>query len=79
MAPANPHVHPEKGFIELLQRTIARIANTIVQYEPVILLSSARDHRHIRMLMLWEKSAAASITPHNKSPRSDQSAGNCVA
>lgn len=42
--PVNRRVHPDKWFLEDLQRTIAEIANTISDFEPVVMLM-AEDHR----------------------------------
>jgi agmatine deiminase len=44
MWPVNRAVHPDKAFLGYLQQTIADIANTIVEFEPVIMLASAGDH-----------------------------------
>lgn len=41
--PVSRLVHPDPVFLEMLQRTIADIANTIVQFEPVVMLM-ADDH-----------------------------------
>ena len=49
--PASHRVHPEKDFLTLLQKTIARIANTIAEYEPVVLLAAQRHHDQIRRLV----------------------------
>ena len=39
--PANRDVHSERGFLRYLQETIADIANTISEFEPVVLLAAA--------------------------------------
>ncbi len=36
--PVSRIVHPDAAFLELLQLTIAEIANTIVEFEPVVML-----------------------------------------
>lgn len=43
--PVNRQVHPDKGFLNLLQQTIADIANSIVEFEPVTMLAAKADHR----------------------------------
>ena len=40
MWPASRKVHPDRVFLDILQDTIARIANTIAEFEPVILLAA---------------------------------------
>lgn len=42
--PVNRKVHPDPIFLDMLQRTIADIANTIVAFEPVVMLM---DKRHV--------------------------------
>jgi len=46
--PVSRQVHPDPVFLRLLQRTIAGIANTISDFEPVVLLASAKHHASIR-------------------------------
>ncbi|WP_343561822.1 agmatine deiminase family protein [Kiloniella sp. b19] len=57
--PARGLVHDEPEFLELLQGTIADIANAIAQFEPVILLAAAEEHRDARRMLseavtLWD-------------------------
>lgn len=59
MWPANRRVHPDRGFLRLVQQTIADIANTIAQFEPVILLADQAEHAKARKLLsdgvtLWD-------------------------
>lgn len=59
MWPVNRSVHPERAFLEHLQRTIAEIANAIAQFEPVILLAAPSDHARAKRLLsskvtLWD-------------------------
>jgi agmatine deiminase len=42
--PVNPTVHDDRQFLAALQSTIAKIANTIVDFEPVVLLAAAEHH-----------------------------------
>ncbi|MEO1159877.1 MAG: agmatine deiminase family protein [Pseudomonadota bacterium] len=42
--PNNRRVHPERAFLDILQQTIVDIANTIAEFEPVVLLAAAEDH-----------------------------------
>ena len=44
--PVSRSVHPDREFLDLLQRTIADIANTIGEFEPVVLLA-AKEHHNI--------------------------------
>lgn len=49
--PVNRLVHPDRLFLEDLQKTIAEIANTIAAFEPVVMLM-AKDHaRDARRLL----------------------------
>lgn len=41
--PVNREVHPDRAFLDMVQQTIADIANTIVDFEPVTLLMAAED------------------------------------
>lgn len=42
--PVNRRVHPDSEFLDILQQTIADIANTIVEFEPVTVLAALDDH-----------------------------------
>lgn len=42
--PANRRVHPDPVFLDMAQQTIADIANTISEFEPVTMLAAASDH-----------------------------------
>ncbi|MEO0620182.1 MAG: agmatine deiminase family protein [Pseudomonadota bacterium] len=46
--PVDRRVHPDRAFLEVLQKTIARIANTIVAFEPVIMLAASAHHTDVR-------------------------------
>ena len=48
MWPVSRKVHPDPVFLGILQRTIAEIANTISEFEPVIMLAAARDQSRAR-------------------------------
>ncbi|MGB0866522.1 MAG: agmatine deiminase family protein [Granulosicoccaceae bacterium] len=57
--PVSRDIYPERGFLELLQRTIARIANSIAEFEPVIMLAAKSNHQAARKLLsdsvvLWD-------------------------
>lgn len=57
--PVSRKVHPDREFLGALQHTIADIANTIAEFEPVILLAAKDDHRSARRLVsqsvdLWD-------------------------
>ncbi len=57
--PVHPEVHPERDFLDHLQRTIARIANTIADFEPVVMLMGAQHmagaKRHVsRAVEIWD-------------------------
>lgn len=59
MWPNSPAVYDDAQFLRQAQRTIALIANTISQFEPVILLAAADHHATIRALVsdrvtLWD-------------------------
>jgi agmatine deiminase len=41
--PVNRKVHPDGEFLDILQGTIADIANTIAEFEPVVLLMAPQD------------------------------------
>jgi agmatine deiminase len=52
-------VHPDAIFLDILQETIADIANTIAAFEPVVLLAAAEHHAAARNLLgagvtLWD-------------------------
>lgn len=49
--PVNRKVHPERAFLELLQQTIADIANTISEFEPVALLAAKQDHKRLHAMV----------------------------
>ena len=44
--PASRAVHPDRDFLDQLQQTISKIADTISQFEPVVMLAAAEDHGH---------------------------------
>ncbi|MBK4214726.1 agmatine deiminase family protein [Paracoccus caeni] len=46
--PVNREVHPDADFLYDLQDSIAEIASTIAEFEPVVILAAARHHRDIR-------------------------------
>lgn len=57
--PVNRGVHPDRIFLGMLQQTIANIANSIAEFEPVILLAAKEDHAKARKLLgsnveLWD-------------------------
>lgn len=57
--PVNRKVHPDPVFLRMLQRTIATIANTIAEFEPVVLLAAKSDHAAARKYLsssvkLWD-------------------------
>lgn len=57
--PVNRAVHPDGDFLDLLQETIADIANTIADFEPVVMLAARDDHRLARRRLadgvaLWD-------------------------
>lgn len=57
--PVNRRVHDDPVFLEILQQTIADIANTIAEFEPVVVLAAKSDHRAARGLLsrdvaLWD-------------------------
>ena len=57
--PVSPEVHPDADFLYDLQATIADIASTIAEFEPVVLLAAAEHHKAIRKLVsgqveLWD-------------------------
>ncbi len=48
MWPASRRVHPDPVFLSMLQKTIAQIAGTIAEFEPVYLLADKALHPQIR-------------------------------
>ena len=57
--PVNRRVHPDPVFLERTQKTIAAIANTIAEFEPVTMLAAAADHARARRWLsesvaLWD-------------------------
>ncbi|MCA0270683.1 MAG: agmatine deiminase family protein [Proteobacteria bacterium] len=57
--PVNPSVYDEADFLHDLQGTIADIASTIAEFEPVVLMAAAEHHKAIRKLVsgqveLWD-------------------------
>ncbi len=46
--PVSRKVHSDKYFLDLLQKTIADIANAIADFEPVIMLAANEDHGRAR-------------------------------
>ena len=57
--PVNRRVHPDPVFLRMLQDIIADIANTISQFEPVVMLADAGDHAGARKKLsadveLWD-------------------------
>ena len=57
--PVNPAVHDDPDFLFDLQATIAEIASTIAEFEPVVMLAAAEHHKAIKKLVagnveLWD-------------------------
>ncbi|MFK5997886.1 MAG: agmatine deiminase family protein [Rhodobacterales bacterium] len=57
--PNSATVYPDTYFLRMTQKTIAEIANTIAQFEPVVILAEAVEHARIRKLIsgniaLWD-------------------------
>ena len=57
--PVNRRVHPDRVFLEMAQGTIANIANSIAEFEPVTMLAAAPDHAAARAKLsakidLWD-------------------------
>ena len=57
--PNNRKVYRDRGFLRMTQQTIADIANTIVEFEPVVMLADKAEHGRIRKLIsenieLWD-------------------------
>lgn len=59
MWPVNRQVHPDHLFLDMLQDTIADIANAIAAFEPVVMLAAKADHAQARKRLsgdvaLWD-------------------------
>lgn len=57
--PVNRQVYPDSAFLDILQKTIADIANTISEFEHVVMLAPLSDHSSARKLLsdtaeLWD-------------------------
>ncbi len=57
--PVNRAVHPDREFLDILQETIAEIANAIADFEPVAMLADKSDHKAARKKLssrveLWD-------------------------
>ena len=57
--PVNREVHPDEGFLQDLQKTLANLANSIADFEPIVMLAAAEDHAGARKLLsktveLWD-------------------------
>ncbi|MCR9136722.1 MAG: agmatine deiminase family protein [Alphaproteobacteria bacterium] len=57
--PVNRKVHPDGMFLDILQDTIADIANAIAEFEPVVMLADHENHRVARKRLsdaveLWD-------------------------
>lgn len=57
--PVNRKVHSDVEFLEILQQTIADIANSIISFEPVVMLAHESDHAQARRILsdkveLWD-------------------------
>ncbi|MCW9032720.1 MAG: agmatine deiminase family protein [Rhodospirillales bacterium] len=57
--PVSRQVYQEKEFLSILQQAIADIANTIVEFEPVVMLAAKHHHKKMRLLLsskvvLWD-------------------------
>ncbi len=57
--PVSRKVHPDRVFLDILQNTIADIANVIVAFEPVVMLAARENHAAARKLLsagveLWD-------------------------
>ncbi|MDP7151454.1 MAG: agmatine deiminase family protein [Paracoccaceae bacterium] len=57
--PVSRKVYRDRTFLQMVQQTIADIANTIAQFEPVIMLADASDHASARAKLtdtieLWD-------------------------
>ncbi len=49
--PVNRRVHPDPVFLQMLQRSIADIANTISEFEPVVMLMDSKYRKQARALL----------------------------
>lgn len=49
--PVNPKVHPDRAFLDMLQQSIAGIANAISEFEPVVMLMDASYAKRARQLL----------------------------
>lgn len=49
--PVSRRVHPDHVFLELLQRSVARIANVIAEFEPVVMLTADSHHPSARRML----------------------------
>ncbi len=49
--PVNRKVHPGRGYLRLLQRSVAKIANAISEFEPVAMLMDPAQGRQARKLL----------------------------
>lgn len=49
--PVSRQVHPDADFLQFLQQTIANIANTIADFEPVVMLAGKSYHTRARHLL----------------------------
>jgi agmatine deiminase len=57
--PVSREVHPDPVFLRMLQNTIADIANTISEFEPVVMLCAKEHHKKLRKRLssavdLWD-------------------------
>lgn len=57
--PVSRAVYPDRSFLDEVQAAVARIANAIVDFEPVVMLADASDHRQARKFLseaveLWD-------------------------
>ena len=55
--PVNPAVHDDPDFLDDLQKTIAKIANTIAEFEPVVMLAAPPGFPTMRFYQLWHERA----------------------
>lgn len=49
--PVNKLIHPDVVFLDFLQKTIADIANTISEFEPVIMLAAKENQLHAKKFL----------------------------
>lgn len=57
--PVNREIHPDQEFLSILQKTIADIANSISEFEPVYMMAAMEDQAAARKLLssnvtLWD-------------------------